>query len=87
MIEAFYMTLALLLLPLFLAAGIVIAKSERLVEQLPPVLLTGAAGAGILLLLSPIWEADWLTDAALLIAAVTLALVLAITHRVEAGTE
>lgn len=85
MVEVFYLTVALLLLLLFFAAGVVIARNSRLVEQLPPVLLTGATGAGILLLLTPIWNAGWLTDLALAIAAGTFAMVLGIAHRVDAG--
>lgn len=85
MVEVFYLTVALLLLLLFFAAGIVIARNVRLVEQLPPVLLTGASGAGILLLLAPIWQAGWLTDLALAVAVGTLAMVLGITHRVDSG--
>lgn len=85
MVEVFYLTLALLLLLLFMAAGAVIAKNNRLIEQLPPVLLSGATGAGILLLLTPVWHVPWLTDLALAIAAGTLVMVVGITRRLESG--
>lgn len=85
MVEVFYLTVALLLLLLFFAAGVVIARNVRLVEQLPPVVLTGATGAGILLLLTPIWKAGWLTDLAVAVAVGTFAMVLGITRRVDSG--
>jgi hypothetical protein len=85
MVEVFYLTVALLFVLLLVAAGVVTLRSTRLLDQLPPVLLTGASGAGILLLLSPIWKIGWLTDLALVIATATVGMVLGITRRIESG--
>lgn len=85
MVEVFYLTVALLFLLLFLTAGVILVRSTRPVEQLPPILLTGASGAGILLLLAPIEDFGWLTDVALGIAIATVGMVVGITRRVESG--
>ena len=80
LVEVFYLSVALLLALLLAAAGVAMLRNERLTEQLPPILLTGATGSGILLLLAPVWGTGWLTDVALLVASATLAMVLGITR-------
>jgi len=79
--ELAYLTVALLLSLLLLAAGASMIRARRLVEQLPPLLLTGFAGTAVFLVIGPIWNVAWLTDIAVVIAAATVVVTAGILKR------